>query len=71
MAQVPRSLDMELNVSGVLLIRPGDHLVVACSGVLGAAEGNQKRAELMAELPGVEVTLLSGVSALAVYRPED
>jgi hypothetical protein len=69
MAQAPKSLDVELNVSGIAVIRPGDHLVVACTGVLGVADGNRKREELMAEIPGVEVTLLSGVSAMAVYRP--
>jgi hypothetical protein len=68
MARVAKALDIELNVSGVAVIRPGDHLVITTSASLSPAQGEQRREELMAMLPGVEVTLLSGVSAMAVYR---
>jgi hypothetical protein len=70
-AKTPESAGVELNVSGAVVVRPGDHLVVGVIAPMSVQEGEERRAEVMAMLPGVEVTLLSPVSSMAVYRPDD
>jgi hypothetical protein len=68
-AGIPECIDVELACSGTVVIRPGDHLVIGVIGVLDEEGGELARQRVKAELPGVEVTILSGVSAMAVYRP--
>jgi hypothetical protein len=71
MTRVPESAGAELSMPGAFVVRPGDHLIVGIIGVLDEAEGARQRADLMAMLPDVEVTLLSGVSSMAVYRARE
>jgi hypothetical protein len=55
-----------------VIIRPGDTLVVAMPGAdLTPAQLARLKTEAKAALPGVEVLIIGGATALATYRPED
>lgn len=61
--------DTEIRAAAV--IRPGDHVLVAFSRTdITAQDTGEIRRCLQVRFPGVEFTLLSGVSALAVQRGE-
>lgn len=61
-----------LPVTGALVIRPGDVLVVAmASEYLTAEQADGMKRQLMTRLPGLaDVVLITRTTALAAYRTE-
>ena len=58
-------------VTDTAIARPGDTLVVGVAGQVTAEEADRVREGLRQNLPGVDVFLISPVSQLVVYRPDE
>ena len=66
MAHTPSEIELTVSLA---VVRPGDRLVMA-TGFINKQQADQIKARLREDLPGVEVTLVSGVSQVLVYRPD-
>jgi len=66
-----RVLTVRAELDNAVVVRPGDKLVVATHRPISVEHARLIVAELGVKLPGVEIVLADGVSALAVYRADD
>ncbi|GGM14188.1 hypothetical protein [Micromonospora yangpuensis] len=63
--------ELHLRMSEGLVVRRGDTLVVAMSAVLANRDAESLAGQLEEALPGVDIVVVGGASALAAYRPHE
>lgn len=56
---------------GVVVVRPGDKLIVGLSGKISPKAAEHLRRSAADHLPGVEAVFIECVQQFAVYRPEN
>lgn len=65
------ALTAEVRLETAVIVRPGDKLVFAVPGTIGPDLARRMKADLAAQLPGVEAVIVGGCGGLAVYRDGD
>lgn len=61
--------DQVLPSTQAAVARPGDTLLLTCQERVTIEQANRIRDELMDRMPGVQVTIVSPMSSVTVYRP--
>lgn len=72
-SEIDVSVQHDIQVTGVAVVRPGDVLIVGLSReILTAEQARHYHETIKGRLPGVaDVIVIGGVTALAAYRPDD
>jgi hypothetical protein len=60
-----------VELSSAVVVRPGDKLVVCTPRLVTAEEADRLKMLIAEKLPGVDTVVLSGVSQMAVYEPNE
>lgn len=63
-------LPVKVALSNAWVVSPGDRLVLGYAAKIDQATADVIMARFAEKLPGVEVVIADGITAMAVYKPE-
>lgn len=65
------TVPVKLELDNAVVLRPGDKLVLGYSQFVNEAEADELKARLAVKLPGVEVVIISAITAMTVYQANE